>query len=264
MEILAHRVIWSLLFLMLLLAYKGQWEWIGQLRSHPKRYLPFLASALILMVNWFTYLWAVTSGHIVEASLGYFINPIFSVLLGVIFLQERLRRGQIIAVLIAFIGVVYLTLQYGEFPWIAITLALSFGVYGLLRKTASLGSLNGLSLEMIIMFLPAIAYLLFITSTGEAVYMQTNAGIMILLSLTGIATALPLLFFAYGAQRIPLYSIGLLQYIAPTLQFLLGVFLYHEPFAKSKLIGFSIIWLALLVYSTEGLIRARKQQSIRL
>jgi len=261
-EILGHRMVWSLIFVIILLSFRKQWNWLGEVRKNPGKYIAFLGSALILGLNWYTYIWAVNSEHIVEASLGYFINPLFSVLLGVIFLKEHLRRWQLAAVLIAFAGVLYLTVQHGQFPWIAITLALTFGFYGLLRKTASLGSLAGLSLEMMIWFVPALAFLIYLNLNGNGSFGHTGVTFDILLSLTGVATALPLLLFAYGAQRIPLYTIGILQYIAPTLQFLIGVFIYNEPFTKTKFIGFLVIWIALFVYSVEGVWKARQRRKL--
>ncbi len=259
-EILGHRMVWSLVFLLLLLTFRKQWGWIREVRHHPVKYATFLGSALILGLNWYTYIWAVNSGHIVEASLGYFINPLFSVLLGVIFLHEQLRRWQLVAVLIATGGVLFLTIRHGQFPWIAMTLAVTFGVYGLLRKTASLGSLAGLSLEMMILFFPALAFLIYLGVIGSGSFGNAKITFDILLVLTGVATAFPLLLFAYGAQRIPLYSIGILQYIAPTLQFLIGIFIYREPFSHTKLIGFCVIWIALFIYATEGFLQARRRR----
>jgi len=261
-EILGHRMVWSLVFVVILLTVRKQWDWLGKVRKHPGKYMAFLGSALILGLNWYTYIWAVNSGHIVEASLGYFINPLFSVVLGVIFLKEHLRRWQLVAVLIASAGVVYLTVQHGQFPWIAITLALTFGFYGLLRKTASLGSLAGLSLEMMIWFLPALVFLIYLNFSGKGSFGHAGVTFDILLALTGVATALPLLLFAYGAQRIPLYSIGILQYIAPTLQFLIGVFIYNEPFSQTKFAGFLVIWIALFVYTVEGVLKARQRRRL--
>ncbi|MCF7805285.1 MAG: EamA family transporter RarD [Candidatus Marinimicrobia bacterium] len=264
-EILAHRIVWSLAFTLILLTITTQWSWILKLRSSPATYLPFLASAVILGLNWYTYIYAMNSDHIVEASLGYFINPLFSVVLGVIFLRERLRRLQWIAVGLALIGVMYLTWNYGRIPWIALTLALTFGIYGLLRKTASLGSLRGLTLEMMVLFLPALIFLTILHSQGNGSLGQVKLWENVFLILTGAATATPLLLFAYGAKRIPLASIGILQYIAPTLQFLLGVFIYREPFTGERLVGFILIWIALGLYTGEGIaFRRRRNIATRL
>jgi len=258
-ELLCHRMVWAFLFVALLLARRGQWEWLRQARKNPVTLITFLGTACILALNWFTYIWAVNTGHIVDASLGYFINPLFSVLLGVLFLGERLRRWQWIAIGLAASGVIFLTLGYGAFPWIALTLAITFGFYGLLRKTAPLGALEGLSLETAVLFLPALAYLVYLESVGAASFGHTGATIGILLALTGIATALPLLWFAYGTRRATLTTVGILQYIAPTLQFLLGVLVYGESFAKTRMIGFCVIWIALLIYSLEGVMEGRKR-----
>jgi chloramphenicol-sensitive protein RarD len=256
-ELLCHRTIWAFTFVGLLLARRGQWEWLRQARKNPVTLITFLGTACILALNWFTYIWAVNTGHIVDASLGYFINPLFSVLLGVLFLRERLRRWQWIAIGLAAGGVVFLTLGYGTFPWIALTLAITFGFYGLLRKIAPLGALEGLSLETAVLFLPALAYLVYLESVGAASFGHTGATTGILLALTGVATALPLLWFAYGARRATLTTVGILQYIAPTLQFLLGVLVYGESFAKTRMIGFCVIWIALLIYSLEGVMEGR-------
>ena len=258
-ELLCHRMVWAFLFVALLLARRGQWEWLRQARKNPVTLITFLGTACILALNWFTYIWAVNTGHIVDASLGYFINPLFSVLLGVLFLGERLRRWQWIAIGLATGGVIFLTLGYRAFPWIALTLAVTFGFYGLLRKTAPLGALEGLSLETAVLFLPALAYLVHLESVGTASFGHTGATTGILLALTGVATALPLLWFAYGTRRATLTTVGILQYIAPTLQFLLGVLVYGESFAKTRMIGFCVIWIALLIYSLEGVMEGRKR-----
>jgi chloramphenicol-sensitive protein RarD len=213
----------------------------------------------MLAFNWFTYVWAVNAGRIVDASLGYFINPLFSVLLGVLFLRERLRLWQWVAIGIATGGVIFLTLGYGAFPWIAFALAISFGFYGLLRKTAALGALEGLWLETAIMFLPTLAYLVYVELMGTAFFGHAGAVTNTLLAFTGVVTALPLIWFAYGARRVTLATVGILQYIAPTLQFLLGVLVYGEDFTDTRVIGFSVIWTALLIYSFEGIVAGRKR-----
>jgi len=258
-EILGHRMVWSLVFTLLLLSLRTQWTWLKDIRTHPKRYLTFIASAIILGVNWFTYIFAVNSGHIVEASLGYFINPLFSVVLGVVFLRERLRILQWVAVGIALAGVVYLTYHYGHFPWIALTLAFTFGMYGLLRKTAPLTSLPGLSLEMMLLFVPAVVFLVSLEIRGSGHFGHYSVPTDILLIITGVATAMPLLLFAYGAKRIRLATIGILQYIAPTLQFLIGVFVYNEVFTTARFVGFCFIWVALGLYTVEGFIYRRNR-----
>jgi chloramphenicol-sensitive protein RarD len=257
-EILGHRMVWALVFVLLLLAYKRHWRWVKTAVSTPRTLVTFIASGLILGVNWLTYIWGVNAGFVVETSLGYFINPLVSVLLGVLFLKERLRKGQWTAVLLAFTGVLVLTFFYGKPPWIALTLAISFGTYGLLRKTAKLNSLEGLALETAVLFPLAFTYLLYLSFTGQAASSSADISSIFLLVAAGGVTAVPLLFFGAGARRIPLSTLGILQYIAPTIQFLLGVYLYNEPFTQQNFYGFSLIWLALLVYSVEGVRNGRK------
>jgi len=259
LELLCHRMAWSFVFVMLLLAVKRQWGWLRQARENPATLVTFLATACFLSFNWFTYVWAVNVGRIVDASLGYFINPLFSVLLGVIFLKERLRLWQWAAIGIAAGGVILLTLGYGVFPWLSFALAVSFGFYGLLRKTSSFGALEGLWVETAILFIPALSYLVYRELTGAASFGHAGATMNILLAFAGVVTALPLFWFAYGARRVPLSTAGILQYIAPTLQFLLGVLVYGESFTETRVIGFSVIWFAILVYSIEGVVQGRKR-----
>ncbi|MBN2088762.1 EamA family transporter RarD [candidate division KSB1 bacterium] len=258
-EILCHRMVWSFVFLLMLLIIQRHWKWLPRALKQPQvRYL-FILSALILGLNWFIYIWAVNSGYIVQSSLGYFINPLVVVILGVIFLQERLRIGQWTAVGIAAIGVICLTIVYGEFPWIALSLAISFGIYGLIRKIGALNSIEGLFFEMLVLLVPAVSYLIYLGMNAQGAYGHLNWLTTLLLSLTGIATAFPLILFATGARRISMTNLGLLQYIAPTFQFLIGVFVYHESFLIEHLIGFSLIWIALLVYTFEGFWMRKKQ-----
>lgn len=258
LEILAHRMVWSLAVVLLLVALQRHWRWLNAAFRSRRTLLTFMSTALLLSVNWFVYIWAVNTGHIVESSLGYFINPLMNVLLGIVFLKERLRLWQGAAIAVALSGVLYLTFNYGQLPWIALTLAVSFGLYGLLRKTAALNSLEGLTLETILLFPPALAYLLYLQWIGSAALGNTDAITAILLVGGGIATAAPLLLFAAGARRITLTSLGILQYIAPTLQFLIGVFLYDEPLTGARLIGFCLIWIALLLYTAEGVLHNGK------
>lgn len=259
LEILSHRMTWSLGFVLLLLLLRRRWHWLKTAVHTPRTILLFVASAMLLSVNWFVYIWGVNAGFIVETSLGYFINPLVSVLMGVMFLGERLRRWQWLAIGLAAAGVMYLTIRYGTLPWISLTLATSFALYGLIRKTAPLGSLEGLSLETALMFFPALGYLVYLEVTGTAAFGHVDGITTVLLSLAGVATAVPLLLFAAGARRIKLATIGILQYIAPTLQFLIGVLIYHEPFTMDRLVGFSLIWLALVIYSGENIWFNRRQ-----
>lgn len=251
-EILLHRIIWSLMVVLLLLAVRRNGRWLNEARQRPAILRVFFVTSLLLAVNWLVYIWANNNGHIVEASLGYFINPLVNVVLGLVVLHEHLRGGQWLAVGIAAAGVLFLIVAAGGWLWISFALALSFGFYGLLRKTAHLGSLEGLTVEMSILFLPALAGLLWLVSRGEAAFGVAGPQTTLLLAFSGVVTAVPLLLFASGARQVPLSTLGLLQYIAPTLQFSIGVFLYHEPFDHVRLIGFSIVWLALAVYWFEG------------
>lgn len=255
LEIMLHRIVWSLAFVMLVLAWRRQWTWIGETVRRPKVLASFALSALLLSSNWFIYIWAVNNGRIIDASLGYFITPLLNVLLGFLLLRERLRPGQWAAVALAAAGVAWLTWQGGHLPWIGLLLAATFGTYGLLRKTAALGPLEGLSLETLLLFPLALAYLIVLTWNGHNTFLAAPASSRWLLIAAGPITAIPLLLFAAGARRIPLSVLGLLQYIGPSLQLLLGVWLYHEPFGGDRLIGFVVIWSALAVYSLEGLWR---------
>ncbi|MGE5622682.1 MAG: EamA family transporter RarD [Bacillota bacterium] len=256
MEILMHRMLWSLLFLAAIIAWRRQWAWLGEVMRRPKVLAGFVASALLLSSNWFIYIWAVNDGRVVDASLGYFINPLFNVLLGFLLLRERLRPVQWTAVALAAAGVAWLTWQGGQLPWVALTLAVTFGLYGLLRKTAALGALEGLALETLLLFPLALAYLIVLTVQGRNGFAHAPLPLQLLLAAAGPITAIPLLLFAAGARRIPLSVLGLLQYIGPTLQLLLGVWLYHEPFGGARLFGFALIWGALAVYSLESVWRA--------
>jgi chloramphenicol-sensitive protein RarD len=254
-EILCHRIVWSLIFTLLLLTWRRRWRWIRIIRTNPGILRSFLVTAMLLSVNWYVFIWAVNSGYIIDSSLGYFINPLLSVLLGVIFLKERLRRWQGVSVFIALIGVVYLTIIYGKIPWVALILAVTFGMYGLLRKTAALGSLEGLGIETALLLIPALTYLLFLESCGSGALGHVDAVQTMLLLLSGIVTASPLILFAAGARRIPLNMVGFFQYIAPSLQFLVGYMIYHEPLSLARLAGFIIIWIALIIYTVEGFIQ---------
>ncbi|MBC8160344.1 MAG: EamA family transporter RarD [Roseiflexaceae bacterium] len=263
-QILAHRVVWALLVALVLVVGRGKWRWLAEAARSPRTLLTFLATATLISVNWGIYIWAVNSGHVVETSLGYFINPLVSVLLGVVMLGERLRFAQGIAIGLAAAAVIYLTVQYGTLPWISLTLAFSFGLYGLLRKTAKLDSLEGFSLETLLLFVPALGFLLLREQQGQGAFLHTSLQDNLLLMGSGIATAVPLLLFAGGARRIRLSTLGLLQYIAPTLQFLLGVLVYGEALSSARLFGFVMIWLALVIYSAEGLWQNRSTAPQRL
>lgn len=264
LEILVHRVLWSLVVTLALLALRRQWHWLRDARKHPGNLRVFVFTALLLSVNWFTYIWANNNNHIVEASLGYFITPLVSVLLGLLILRERLRPTQFLAVIIAASGVLYLVVNAGGLLWISLALAFSFGFYGLLRKTAKLGSLEGLTTEMSVLFLPSLAYMLLLEARGDGAFGHAGLATTVLLACAGIVTAVPLLLFASGARQVPLTTLGVLQYIAPTLQFVLGVFVYGEPFDETRLVGFAIIWIALAIYTVEGYLARRRRREILL
>jgi chloramphenicol-sensitive protein RarD len=256
LEIFAHRIVWALLITVALVALRrGGWAWMREAARTPRTLLTFSASAVLLSINWWLYIWAVNAGHVVETSLGYFINPLVNVLLGVLFLGERLRLGQGIAVATALCGVLYLTVQYGTPPWIALTLAGSFAFYGLLRKTAALGSLEGLTLETMLLAVPSLGYLLWIEATGTGAFWHGGPLTSLLLIGSGLVTATPMLLFAGGARRLTLTTLGILQYIAPTLQFTLGVTLFGEPLSPQRMVGFALVWAALAVYTLESAIR---------
>ncbi len=262
-EILTHRIAWSFVFLAILTATRGQWAPLRAALSR-RNLLIYCVAAALLSVNWLLYIWAVNAGRIVETSLGYFINPLLSVLLGVAFLRERLRRAQWLAVSLAAGGVAYLTWQYGSLPWVALALATSFGLYGLMKKTAPLPALQGLTLETALLWLPALAFLAFGEIRGTAALGHAGGRTDLLLVGTGIVTGLPLLLFAAAARKVSLVTLGLLQYLAPSLQLAIGVLVYGEPFGRTRLIGFGVIWGALALYSLEGLWRARRRQPVTL
>lgn len=255
LQILAHRMVWSLAFLLILLILRRQWKWLEQVRQ-PRVFFSFVLSALLLSANWLVYIWSVTNHHVIEASLGYFINPLVNIMLGYLILKERMRPAQWAAIAVAALGVGWLTWQAGTVPWIALILAFSFGAYGLLRKTAALGALEGLSFETMVLFPLAAGYVVWLTVNGQNVFLTTgSATTQWLLVMAGPFTAIPLLLFATGARKIPLSILGLLQYLSPTLQFLLGVLLFKEAFTADRLVGFALIWGALILFVGEGLLR---------
>ena len=249
-QILAHRVVWSLVFVLVLLSIQRRWNEAKTAMSLYHNVPIFLVTSFLLGGNWLIYIWAVNSNQIVEASLGYFINPLVNVCLGMVFLRERLYRLQIISVLLAFAGVLFLTLQYGRLPWIALVLAVTFGIYGLLRKTAKAESMVGLLLDTGFLAPIFLVYLIFLAAHGSGALVSINLRTDVLLIGAGVVTAVPLLLFAYGARRIRYSTVGFLQYIAPTGQLLIGVFLYREQFTRAHAIAFGLVWVALLVYST--------------
>jgi chloramphenicol-sensitive protein RarD len=259
MEIVLHRTVWSLVFVLLVLAAMRRFGALWPVLRQPRQLGLFLLSALLLSGNWLVYVWAVNHGHVIDASLGYFINPLVYVLLGFAFLHERLRPLQWGAVAVAGLGVAWLTWQAGQLPWIALLLAGSFGLYGLMRKTALLGALEGLALETLLLAPLAVPALLVWTLHGDSALAHADAATFGWLLAAGPVTAVPLLLFAAGARLIPLATLGLLQYIGPTLQMAIGIWVFHEPFQAERLAGFMLIWAALAVYSLEGLWVTRRR-----
>jgi chloramphenicol-sensitive protein RarD len=252
LEVLANRIVWSLLLVAALLTWQSRWRWLWPALRSRRVLASFIASALLLSVNWLTYIWAVSNGHVVDASLGYFITPLINVALGYGLLGERPRRAQWIALTIAAAGVVWLTVSAGRLPWIGLVLGLSFGAYGLLRKVASLGALEGLTLETLLLAPAAAAAMAGWWGGSPSSFpgpdLATNAWLLGL----GPATTLPLLLFAVAARSLPMATLGLLQYASPSIQFLIGVTLFDEPFSLTRLVGFVLIWLALALYSVDG------------
>jgi chloramphenicol-sensitive protein RarD len=251
-EVLANRIVWSLLLVGVVLTWRRHWSWLGAALRSPRVMAAFVASALLLSVNWITYIWAVSNSHVVDASLGYFMTPLVSVALGYSLLGERPRRAQWIALVLAAFGVVWLTVSAGRLPWIGLALSLSFGAYGLLRKIAVLGALEGLTLETLILAPAAIAAMAWWWASGPTSFPGPDLATDAWLIGLGPATTVPLLLFAAAARRLPLTTLGLFQYVSPTIQFLLGVLLFREPLTAGRLAGFACIWAALALYSFDG------------
>ena len=260
LQVVAHRVVWSTLLVIPWLLWKDGRGWLRAALARPRAAWMLALSGALIGFNWSLYIWAVNAGHVVESSLGYFINPLLNVVLGVVFLHERLSRAQWIAVTLAAAGVVWLTVNFGQPPWIAICLALSFALYGLLRKLLAIDAVTGLGVESVYLFLPAVATLVWGEMHGQGGFFSTwGVGVDALLIFGGALTALPLIGFAFAVRRVPLSVVGLMQYIAPTLQFLTGVFIFHEAFDQQRLVGFVFIWIGLAVFALDGLLRSRRQ-----
>ena len=251
-EILAHRIVWSFLFMVgIVIIVKGKTEFyqeIIHLVRVPKKIVSLVMGSVFISINWFIYIWAVNNNRVIETSLGYYINPLFSVLLGIFILKERLSLGQMIAVLLAMGGVLYMTMGFGSVPWVALLLAITFGLYGLCKKIADITPTTSITLETLIMMPLAIVYILYLNFQGTGSFDGATTTSMFLMG-SGIITAIPLLLFAYGANRLSLISLGFIQYLSPTIALLLGVFLYYEPFTQVHLISFLLIWMALVVFS---------------
>ena len=263
LQLLGHRIFWSFLLLFGIVIVSRQGKALKAALNW-RVVLIYAVAAILIAINWLTYVWAVGAGFIVETSLGYFINPLLSVLLGVIFLRERLRPLQWLPIGLAAAGVLYLTFAYGALPWVALTLAVSFGFYGLVKKTAPLGALHGLTLETGILFLPALVFLVFsqFTRTGAFLHSTTLSDVMLVGA--GLVTVVPLMMFALAAPRISLTTIGVLQYVNPTMQFLLGVLIFKEPFDHHRLIGFGVVWVALILFGVEGFLAQRRSRELAI
>ncbi|SNS90170.1 chloramphenicol-sensitive protein RarD [Streptosporangium subroseum] len=264
LEILAHRMVWSLVAVVVILAVRRHWSWIGELLRSPRKLGLLTLAAALITVNWGVYIYAVNTGHVVESALGYFINPLVSVLFGVLLLKERLRPWQWGAVGLGAVAVVVLTLDYGRLPWIALVLAASFGTYGLVKKIAQVGAAESMTIETLVLLLPALGYLLYLEQQGTATFGSTGPGHALLLVGAGVITAVPLLCFTSAAIRVPLTMMGLLQYIAPVLQFLVGVFVAHEVMPPSRWIGFAIVWIALSLFTWDSLRAAHQARRTAL
>ena len=251
-QLIGHRIGWSFIMLMIFILASRQFKALRIAIFQPRVLLIYSVAAILIGVNWLMYVWAVNANYIVESSLGYFINPLLSVLMGVIFLRERLRPFQWVPVALAASGVIFLTVAYGRLPWIALTLAFSFGTYGLVKKLSPLGSLFGLTIETGLLFIPALIYLIFAEVTGSGAFLHSDTTTNLLLVGAGLVTTIPLLMFSSAAQSIPLSMVGIMQFITPTIQFLLGVLVYKEQFDTTHFIGFGIVWIALVLFVVEG------------
>ncbi len=268
LQIIAHRIVWSSLLVVGWLLWRYGRGWLRETLQQPRAIWMLALSGVFIAFNWGLYIWAVNAGHVVESSLGYFINPLLNVVLGVAVLGERLNRVQWISVAIAAAGVLWLTFNYGSFPWIALTLAFSFGMYGLIRKIVAVPPVRGLGVESIYLFLPALGFMLWSEFTGHGGFVASStaggwglsAGLLLILG--GALTAIPLIAYADAVRRIPFSMVGLMQYIAPTLQLLCGVLIFGEPFGNERMFGFALIWIALALFATEGVIRSRRRSIV--
>ncbi len=253
-----HRMVWSFLFLLPLLWLLKRWSNFAAVLKNKRIFGMLVVTTVLVSINWFTFIWAVNNGRILQTSLGYYINPLVNVLLATLFLGERLRKLQLASVVLALVGVSFLTLSIGEFPWVALTLAFSFALYGLIRKIAPVPALEGLSIETLLLFVPAAGYLLFLDHQGTGALFRIDRQTDLLLMASALFTAVPLLLFTTGARLLTFISIGFLQYIAPSCTFLLAVIVYHEPFSTAQLITFVMIWIALALFSMDAVLTFRR------
>ncbi len=260
-EILMHRMVWSFIFLQALLVMLHRWKTFISVFKNLRTLCMLVATTVLVSCNWFVFIWAINNGHILQTSLGYYINPLINILLAMVFLGERLRKLQIMAVLLALAGVTYLTFSLGRFPWVALTLAFSFAFYGLIRKVAPVPTIEGLSIETMFLFVPAAGYLYYLDLHGSGALFRIDRHIDLLLMATALVTALPLLLFTLGARRLTFITIGFMQYLAPSCTFLLAVFLYREPFSTAQAVTFILIWAALALFSADAVAFWRKINS---
>ncbi|MFI0740148.1 EamA family transporter RarD [Streptomyces sp. NPDC021100] len=256
-EILAHRMVWSLVTVVAALALTRRWAWIRPLLRQPKRLGMIALSAATISVNWGIYIWAVNAGHVVETSLGYFINPLVVIALGVVVLRERLRPAQWAAVGVGAAAVIVLAVGYGKLPWIALGISASFGTYSLFKKQVGLGGLESMAAETAVQFLPALGFLIFLGADGKSTFASEGAGHLLLLLASGAITALPLVSFGMAAVRLPLSVLGMLQYLAPIFQFALGLAVFHESMPPERWAGFALVWLALAMLTWDAMRSAR-------
>jgi chloramphenicol-sensitive protein RarD len=262
-EVILHRIVWSFLFLLPILLFQGRFHELKAALKRPRLLAILTGTAVLVAINWFLYIWAVTHDRVLQASLGYYINPLVNVLLGFVFLGERLRPRQIAAVFLAAAGVLFLTVSHGVFPWVSLALAFSFGSYGLIRKVAAVGSLVGLTLETLVLGVPAALLMIRMTLDGSGAFLNRAAVMDLKLMGAALVTGLPLLLFTRAARRVTLATLGFLQYLAPTCMFLLGVLVYDEPFPPAKLAAFAAIWTALGLYSADSLSAYRQAERAR-
>ena len=260
-EILAHRMVWSLGVVGIALLVLRRWAWIGELLRQPRRLGLIAIAAAVISVNWGLYIWSVNNGHVVEASLGYFINPLVTIAMGVLLLGERLRPTVRAAVATGFAAVLVLAIGYGQPPWISLVLAFSFATYGLAKKKVDMGGLESLAAETAVLFVPALGFLLWLGASGDATFLSGGAGHGALLAATGLVTAIPLVCFGAAAIRVPLSVLGLLQYLAPVFQFALGILYFHEAMPPERWAGFALVWVALILLTWDALRTARRTRA---
>ncbi|WP_406392912.1 EamA family transporter RarD [Streptomyces sp. NBC_00887] len=261
MEILAHRMVWSLGVVGIALLALRRWAWIGALLRQPAKLGLIAIAATVISVNWGIYIWSVNNGHVVEASLGYFINPLVTIAMGVLLLGERLRPVQWTAVATGFAAVLVLAIGYGQPPWVSLALAFSFATYGLVKKKVNMGGLESLAAETAVLFVPALGFLLWLAARGDTTFLVGGAGHGALLAATGLVTAVPLVCFGAAAIRVPLSVLGLLQYLAPVFQFGLGILYFHEAMPPERWAGFALVWVALMLLTWDALRTARRTRA---